>query len=139
MGLGKYTHYLYPIIFAGILLVLTLIREKEILVVLSDSAIKEILFSYSTTLFGFILATYGIFYGIVPSLDKDIRNSKKLMSVNNYFYVCSVILLIQSIISIAFIFTNYYVLFSLFAFSFGLTIAMAYYIARGIRALFTLS
>lgn len=101
-----------PPIIAGILSLIIIILFKEsIIFAIQSSNFSGQLFTFFSLLFGLVLTSYSIFFGILPTIRKDIRKSKDVRNINFYFKSCLFILLIGIIISLVFLFyQNYYIL-----------------------------
>lgn len=132
----QYKHHIIPVVFGILVGVLTLLFDTGITKVLTETSINQILFTYSITLFGFILASYGIFFSIVPNLKESVKKSDQLLKINKYFYVCLAVILIQVIFSVIYFFSNYYYFFVGIAALFGVTIVMFYFMITGVKDLF---
>ena len=131
-------HYLIPLFFSLLVSILAYIFSAKISNTIETLRINSLLFTYSTTVFSLILTAYGIFFALAPLLRKDIMKSKDIKSVNKYFYVCLLFLLFQIIFSVALLFYNNVFILIINIFLFTFTIAMFFYIIKGIRAIFNI-
>ncbi len=130
------SHYGKSILFGLVVAIITIIFQNIILDVLKNNNILDIFFIYSVTLGGFILTSYGIFFGILPSLDSSLKKSDTFKKINKFFYVCLIVILIQIVSSLIFIFYNNTIILVLNFFLLGTTLIMFLYIITGIQSLF---
>ncbi|MGV8086659.1 MAG: hypothetical protein ACP5N1_03440 [Candidatus Woesearchaeota archaeon] len=141
MKIGKYSHIWVPILVGIIFVSIGFIwRDSAVSIIsnMKNTSIQEILFSYASTMLGFGLATYGIFLSFFPNLKKSLQRSKTLKAVNEYFFVFLIIMVIQVLIALVYMFVDNYILFFINIFLFGITIIMMLYLIRGIRGLYFL-
>jgi hypothetical protein len=138
MSIKKYTHYFYPILGGLICLVFTILYQNNILTIIEKINKQDIFFIYATTIFGFGLATYGIFLSFIPNLKKSIQQSDTLESINRYYFIFLFLMLIQLITSLIFVFYTHSRILFLNVFIFGSSIVMLYYLIRGIKAMYFL-
>jgi len=101
-----------PPIITGILsLIVIFLFKDSIIFTIQSNNFSGHLFTVFSLLFGLVLTSYSIFFGILPSIKKDIRKSKDMGNINSYFKSCLFILLIGIIVSLIFLFyQNYYIL-----------------------------
>ena len=132
----RYSHYIIPAVFSIIVSILTYLKRSEIMALSNAISLKPTLFTTSGTLFGLALTSYGIFFGLVPLLNKEIKESTTLKSVSKYFYVCLWLLLVFVITSLMFMFYDSTYILIINAFVFAYIVAMFFYIIAGMRSLF---
>lgn len=132
----KYSHYIIPAVFSIIVSILTYLKRNDIMALSNSISLKPTLFTTSGTLFGLALTSYGIFFGLVPLLNKEIKESATLKSVSKYFYVCLWLLLAFVITSLVFMFYDSTYILIINAFVFAYIVTMFFYIIAGMKSLF---
>lgn len=132
----QYSHYIVPTVLSIIASVLTYLKREDIIALSNTISLKSTLFTTSGTLFGLALTSYGIFFGLVPLLNKEIKQSATLKSVSRYFYVCLWLLLAFVITSLIFMFYDSTCVLVINSFIFTYIIVMFFYIITGMRSLF---
>jgi len=60
------------------------------------------IFTFSSLLFGLILTSYSMLFGVIPATKKDFRRSDTLKDISFYFRSCLLVLLISVIFSFAY-------------------------------------
>lgn len=131
-------HYLIPAITGLFFLIFSLMKQEIVVATMKNIAIQEIVFTSSSTMLGFAMATYGILMSLSPNLNKQIHKSETMKSINNYFFCFLMLMLLQVIFSVIFLFNSSYYLFVINAVLFGIAMAMILFIAKGIKSIYNL-
>lgn len=103
--------YITPIIIGIIFLASSLIFSNELKIVLQTNNFSSEIFTFSSLLFGLILTSYSMLFGVIPSIKKEFRTSPIMKDINSYFRSCLLVLLITIISSIIYMFFINYILF----------------------------
>lgn len=131
----QYIHYIIPVILSIILLSISCGFQNSIKNVIIAGNIKEVIFSFLGTLMGFILTSYVLLFGIIPSLEKELTNSKQFSKINTYFFFCLILTIIILAISGIYLFLDNYYLFIVISSMIGFIMGMLFFITCGIRNL----
>lgn len=103
--------YIPPSITGLVSLILIIVFKNEIIEIINFTNFSGELFTVFALLFGLVLTSYSIFFGILPAMKKNIRNSDTIKNVNYYFKTCLLLLLVGIVSSLVFLFyPQYYVL-----------------------------
>lgn len=105
--------YKAPVILGLISFVLSIIFKANILTSLQSNNFSNEIFTVSALLFGLVLTSYSILFGILPSMKKDLKNSQTMKDINFYFRSCLFILLLGLMVTIIYLFYEPYWMFIL--------------------------
>lgn len=103
--------YIPPVITGILSIIVLIVFRNTIVSVIQTSNFSEELFTVFSLLFGLVLTSYSMFFGVLPVIKKDIRSSDDMRNINFYFKSCLMILLVGIISSLIFLFySSYYIL-----------------------------
>ena len=133
--MGK-REYILPAILGIIFVILCFIFDDAITTKLATNPFSNELFTFSSMLFGLILTSYAILFGLIPALRDDFKKSDTLREINVYFKICLLMLLIEIILSLIYSFITFFYLFVANMFFVGFILGMFAEIILLINVLF---
>lgn len=104
--------FILPLIFGVVALCSTIFFKNSLITLYGSVDLSGEIFTFSSTLFGLILTAYGIFFGIIPAMNKEFATSETVKDIKGYFLSCLVCLLLEVIISLTYLIHKSYFLFS---------------------------
>jgi hypothetical protein len=132
----RYADYLTPLISGTAFLAAPLYFSSYISTILQLNNFSTELFTFSSLLFGLILTSYSMLFGVLPLLKRDFRKSTTMKEINLYFRVCLLFLLIGVISAVVYFFVNNYLVFLINIFLLGLNVGFLGYILFLINDIF---
>jgi vacuolar-type H+-ATPase subunit I/STV1 len=132
----RYADYLTPLVSGAVFLAVPLYFSSYVSAILQLNNFSTELFTFSSLLFGLILTSYSMLFGVLPLLKRDFRKSTIMKEINLYFRVCLLFLLIGVISSVVYFFVNNYLVFLINIFFLGLNIGFLGYILFLINDIF---
>lgn len=132
----NYEDYITPVVFGAIFLGLSIIFSSYIQGILEEKDLSSDLFTFSSFLFGLVLTSYSILFGLIPSIRKDFRESETMKGINTYFRICLLILQISIITSLIYFFIDSYIIFMISITVIGVNIGFFVYMIFLINDLF---
>ena len=114
--------YIAPMLFGLIFLIVFITLSNKIIPILKINDLSTEIFTFSTLLFGLILTSYSILFGVIPSLSKEYREWDVFEDINYFFISCLFFLLITIILSIIYFFVQPYWFFILIITALGINV-----------------
>lgn len=128
--------YITPLICGCFTLLVALIFSSQIQKVLQINNFSNEFFTFSSLLFGLVLTSYSILFGIIPSTKKGFRKSDTMKDINSYFKVCLISLLLSVILSLVYSFILNYLTFTIILVFIGIDVGFFGYIIFLINDIF---
>lgn len=129
--------YVTPLLSGLIFLVIFWYFSKPISLILENTNLSTELFTFSSLLFGLILTSYSILFGIIPNMREDLKQSNTMKDINLYFKICLLVLLLSIVFSLAYMFVPEYWMFLIIITFIGIDIGFFGYIIFLINDIFT--
>lgn len=107
-------------IFLFTVLITTLIlwKVENTVGIFLTNGLNKVLFGFLGSLFGLLLTTYAMFFGIVPHLNKELKESDNLKKVNTKFFVALMIVISMIALSLILFFKKSFLILALLIFLF---------------------
>lgn len=99
------------VLITSIALMFLLIYFRDVVAIYSTNSLNPLILSIFGTLFGLLLTSYAILFGLIPALSIDTLETNALKSVNNRFFISLIINLMILILGISIIFFPIEILF----------------------------
>lgn len=119
----KRNEIIYLMVCVFLILCLIVVVEHSILEIVTKINRQDLLFVFSTTIFGFVLTSYGIFLSLFSNLNKLLKESKAIKVIIFSHLIFLIIMLIPILFSLRFIFYTSEILIYINGFIFGFILA----------------
>lgn len=100
--INSHIELIFVIIISLIVFITTFYFKENLVIIFLDEkfSINEQLTNLFGTVFGLILTAYAIFFGLIPLLNKDFKNTEAYKKMNFRFFFATIMSLILLVISL---------------------------------------